>query len=80
MKIYLVDVDNGETYEDYRHWIEAVFTTYRGASQYLIDEGYEPDYVRRRGEDELEFYWQESDEYMAECSHAYIIEKELMVG
>ena len=42
MKVYLVEMDNGELYEDYYRWTEKVFTTYRGASQYLLDEDYTP--------------------------------------
>ncbi|MGM9986356.1 MAG: hypothetical protein ACI35O_03915 [Bacillaceae bacterium] len=42
MKVYLVQVDNGDHYENYYRWTEKVFTTYMGAAQYLIDEGYEP--------------------------------------
>ena len=42
MKVYLVQMDNGEvTHSDlYDQWIEKAFTTYRGAAQFLIDEGY----------------------------------------
>jgi len=42
MKVYLVELDNGLSFEDYYSWIEKAFTTYRGASQWLIDEGFEP--------------------------------------
>ena len=42
MKVYLVEMDNGEMYDDFYRWTEKVFTTYRGASQYLIDEEYDP--------------------------------------
>jgi hypothetical protein len=42
MKIYLVDVDNGGSYEDYDHRAIAAFTTFRSASQYLLDDGYKP--------------------------------------
>ncbi|PKR83509.1 hypothetical protein [Heyndrickxia camelliae] len=78
MKVYLVDVDNGESYEDHRHWIEKVFTSYRGASQYLINEGYEVYYhYDYSNEIDVDFYWQENDAYMANCSYASIIEKDL---
>lgn len=78
MKVYLVDVDNGESYEDYMHGIRAVFTTYRGASEWLIDKGYEPYYyIDYENKDDVRFYWQESDEYMADRSNATIIEMEV---
>ena len=77
MKVYLVDVDNGESYEDYRHWIEKIFTTYRGASQWLINEGYKVYPECRQGEWKLYFLWRESDEYMANSNFAEIIEMEL---
>ena len=42
MNVYLVKIDNGECYEDYNWWVEKVYTNYRNASQYLINEGYKP--------------------------------------
>lgn len=78
-KIYLVDIDNGESYEDYRHSVDKVFSTYRGASQWLIDEGYEPyeSYNHNDQEPDISFRWEESDEYMADSSNADIIEMEV---
>jgi hypothetical protein len=81
VNVYLVEVDNGESYEDHRHWITKVFTTYRGASQWLINEEYKPysefKWTENGKEMDLYFYWQESDEYMAESSFAKIYEMEL---
>ena len=81
MKIYLVDMDNGESYEDYRHWIAKVFTDYRKAAEWLVEIGYEPRYLYKwtgseYGHD-VEYYCQESEGYMAECSWARILEMEL---
>jgi hypothetical protein len=80
-KVYVVDIDNGESYEDFRHWISKVFTTYRTAVNYLLDQGYEPfptyTYTINGQERDVAFYWQESDEYMADSSIAKIIEMEL---
>ncbi|WP_156319104.1 hypothetical protein [Cytobacillus solani] len=78
MKVYLVEINNYESFEDYRAWIEKAFTTYRAASQWLIEDGFEvyPLY-NYKGEWELDFYWQESNEYMADCRGAGIIEIEL---
>lgn len=75
MKIYLVET----SYEDYHPSIEKTFTTYKGASQWLINEGYEPyfDY-NIHGEIELNFYWEDSVEYMADCSYGEIIEMEVL--
>jgi len=42
VKVYLVEMDNGEMYEDYQAWIKAAFTTHRKASQWLINSGYVP--------------------------------------
>ncbi|WP_156341140.1 hypothetical protein [Cytobacillus solani] len=41
MKVYLVEINNYESFEDYRAWIEKAFTTYRAASQWLIEDGFE---------------------------------------
>lgn len=78
-KVYLVDIDNGESYEDYRHSVDKVFSTYRGASQWLIDEGYKvyESYNYNNREPDLGFRRQESDEYMADSSNAEIIEMEV---
>lgn len=78
-KVYLVDIDNGESYEDYRHSVDKVFSTYRGASQWLIDEGYQPYefYNHSDQEADIAFEWIESDEYMADSSNAEIIEMEV---
>ncbi|WP_405101692.1 hypothetical protein [Oceanobacillus sp. FSL H7-0719] len=78
MKVYLVERDNGEMYEDYQTYITSAHLTYRNASQQLIDDGYEPyPTTNYEGDTVLYFCWQESDEYMAESSHAEIIEIEV---
>ncbi|WEG18594.1 hypothetical protein PQ478_08930 [Alkalihalophilus pseudofirmus] len=76
-KVYLVETDNGEAYEDYFSSVVKAFTTYRAASEWLISEGYEPYYEMFHGEGRLRFYWEESDEYMSDCSFGKIIEMEL---
>jgi hypothetical protein len=80
LKIYLVDADNGETYEDYDHQTIAAFTSFRGASQNLVDEGYEPypyrDFMTK--EYNVRFCFTVIDEYGWEnSSDAKIIEMEL---
>lgn len=78
MKVYLVDVDNGESYEDYQHNVMAVFTSYRSASEWLINKGYEPFVYRSSSKDyNVHFRWQENNEYMSNHSDAEIIEMEL---
>lgn len=42
MRIYLIEKDNGESYEDYRTQITSAFTSYRKASESLLSEGYVP--------------------------------------
>ncbi|MGD6876834.1 hypothetical protein [Bacillus infantis] len=76
MKVFLVDIDNGETYEDYRHEVKKAFSTFRAASQWLVNEGYEPYPHNDNVKNELKigFWWYESDEYMADTSYAKIIE------
>lgn len=78
MKVYLVDVDNGESHEDYSHWVEKIYTSYRDASQYLIDEGFEA-YFDYNDNDEIEvdFYWEKSKDHYADCSWARIIEMDI---
>lgn len=77
MKIYLVEKNNCEPYEDYHSWIETVYTSYRDASQSLIDDGFEAYYWSINSIGDLRFYWQESDEYMADCQGARVLEREL---
>lgn len=77
MKIYLIKKDNCETYEDYYEWISNAFTTFRGASQLLIDQGFEVYYHTFNGKGDIRFLWQESEEYMSRCKGARIIEIEV---
>lgn len=42
MRVYLVEKDNGESYEDYRTRTTGAFMTHRGASESLLDDGYSP--------------------------------------
>ena len=65
LKVYLVDVDNGELYADYQHSVEKVFTTYRGASQWLINEGYIP-HCDFPEEGEISFYCEDCEAVIIE--------------
>ena len=42
MKVYVVEVDNGQEYEDYEDHIEGIFKSYRSAAQHLINNGFVP--------------------------------------
>ena len=79
MDVYLIEINNCESYEDYYYWIDKVFTTYKAASMELIERDYKvyPERDFSSGEWDVRFKWQESDEYMARCNGAKIIEKVL---
>lgn len=77
MKVYLIEKDNCESYEDFYKWISSAHSSYRGASQSLIDEGFEAYIELYAGKYDVRFYWQESNQYMAESRGAKIIEMEL---
>ena len=76
MKVYLVEMDNGEVYEEYFRWTEKVFTTYRGASQYLIDEGYVPFADSKYITNDYELVFTDTDDEGREYD-AVITEKEV---
>ncbi|WP_117161323.1 hypothetical protein [Paraliobacillus sp. X-1268] len=42
MKVYVIELDNGQEYSDYENWVDSVFSSYRSASQSLIDKGFIP--------------------------------------
>jgi hypothetical protein len=81
MKVYLIDRDNQEQYEDYEHGTIAAFTTFRGASQYLIERGYKPyfeeavSYEDEYFEEVLEFY--KHDRLQNEKARALIVVMDL---
>jgi len=83
MKVHVVDIDNGEDWEDYSHWVDSVHQTYRGATEYLISKGFsvcarnnifEPSGIN------LMFSKLESDNYYTKTIHASIYEFELSKG
>ena len=37
-KVYVVQADNNETYEDYRDWMEGVFASKESAEKYIENE------------------------------------------
>ena len=54
-KVYVVQADNGEEYEDYNHWTEGVFTSEESAEKYISDEKsrYDKNMLRINELDEL---------------------------
>ncbi|MEB5480942.1 hypothetical protein P8825_15355 [Shouchella clausii] len=72
MKVYLVNKDNGEI-EDFDHWIDGAYSTYRKASQSLLDDGYIPYYECG----EVLFSREKEDDCIFEEARARIIEMEI---
>ena len=71
MKVYVVQADNREAYEDFWHWTEGVFSSKELAEQYIEGEEarYDSDVARI---DELEDLYDEDritdEEYFELCS------------
>ena len=71
MKVYVVQADNCEAYEDFWHWTEGVFSSKELAEQYIKGEEarYDSDQARI---DELEDLYDEDritdEEYFTLCS------------
>ena len=71
MKVYVVQADNREAYEDFWHWTEGVFSSKELAEQYIEGEEarYDSDVARI---DELEDLYDENritdEEYFTLCS------------
>lgn len=73
MKIYVIEHNNAEMYDDYHSWLGTGFKTFRGATEWLLDEGFKVYYTHSlKGEKQLYFYAEGNDEYMEE--EAKIIE------
>ena len=53
IKVYVVQADNGESYEEYSHWTEGVFASKESAEKYIENEKRRYDEDMRRI-DELE--------------------------
>lgn len=71
MKVYVVQADNREAYEDFWHWTEGVFSSKELAEQYIENEEirYDSDVARI---DELDELYDEDritdEEYFELCS------------
>ena len=71
MKVYVVQADNRESYEDFWHWTEGVFSSKELAEQYIEgkEARYDSDVARI---DELEDLYDEDritdEEYFTLCS------------
>lgn len=79
MKVYLIEKDNCESYEDYYSWIETGFTSYRLATEYLLNREFVIciDLLRNNKEEDLKFYWQEDESRSSFRQGARIIEVEI---
>ena len=71
-KVYLVECDNGESYEDYRRWTEAVFKHKEDAEDYLRTRGWSEPSEDHRGK--LRDYWskEEDEGWAILCRWAWI--------
>lgn len=76
MTVYLIEMDNGEMYEDHSTWIDSAFTTYRGATQYLLGDGFKLDYTIGEGGECYLCFDKKYDEY--EHYYAEIVEMEVV--
>lgn len=65
MKVYLVYWCNNEPYEDYYESVEAVFSTYKGAERYILDQGYHPHECKSEWEERnmAHYFDSEPDDY-----------------
>ena len=78
MKIYLVEKDNGQSYEDRYTWIESAFVSFRRASQDLLNQGFTPyPQLNSKNEYVVCFERYEIDEDMEIYEFAYIGEIDL---
>ena len=70
MKVYVVQADNCEAYEDYLYWIEGIFSSKELAEQYIEKEKvrYDSDIARIDELNELYCEDQLSDEELCELS------------
>lgn len=74
MKVYLVETFCVDSDDDYRS-IEKVTTTFRGASQFLVDDGFEPYYECFLDSCDIRFYYHDEEGLMSQ--EARIIEMEV---
>ena len=77
MKVYVLGMDNGMEYEDNQSWVEAVYSSYRSASQYLIDKGFIPYTGRHYETNEYMICFEKEDEDTDVERQAWIIECEV---
>jgi hypothetical protein len=57
-KIFLVQTDNGESYEGYQSSIVKIFSSYRLASEWLMQEKYKPYPDEDERKKDIFFYWE----------------------
>lgn len=54
MKVYVVNVNNCESYEDYKEWNAGVFASKEDATQSMTDHGYDQENTKHWDEDSFE--------------------------
>lgn len=82
MTIYLVNGDNGMTYEDYSHWVECVFASRESAEKYIEERNERRSFVFNRIHELYEIIDNRrlTDEEDAELDKLYIEDCDLPVG
>lgn len=82
MTIYLVNGDNGMTYEDYSHWVECAFASRESAEKYIEERNERRSFVFNRIHELYEIIDNRrlTDEEDAELDKLYIEDRDLPVG
>jgi hypothetical protein len=78
--VFLVETDNGESYEGYQSSIVKIFSSYRLASDWLMSEGYKPMPDEDESQRNIYFYWENEDSvgiFGDLCSFGKIIEMKI---
>ena len=78
-KVYIVFIDNAETWEDWSYQIAAVFSDYSDAHNFLYGAGYRITDRLNRLRYSIGNWWEsiEPDEYTGNTSDAWIEEREV---
>lgn len=81
MKVYLIEFNNGEAYEDFHKWIDdVVYTNKEDCINSLRNKGYVEDTMKIFGETKSYWYRNEGDEedYYMRRTNAEITELEVI--
>lgn len=79
-KVYIVYMDNAETWEDWYYWVAAVFRNCSDAYSFLHGAGYQQTDRLKHDKRSIGNWWEsiEPDEYSGNTSSAWIEEWEVM--